>query len=419
MRKASREFQVFAKPAGAVCNLDCSYCYYLKKLDLYPHAGTPRMPDDLLENYIVQHIEATPTEEIHFSWHGGEPTLLGLDYFRKIVALEKKHQPAGRRIFNGVQTNGVLLNDEWARFFAAERFSVGVSMDGPAELHDRYRVNKGQEPTHWQTVRGFELLVRHKVVCDIVCVVNEANAQRPLEVYRFFKQIGGQYLSFLPLVERTGDGCGVTDRTVPAAAYGDFLCAIFDEWMREDTGRVNVQTFEEASRSIRGLDHSLCIYRVTCGEIPVVEHNGDFYSCDHFVTPELRVGNIFETPFVDLFESPMHIAFGNAKRDALPRFCRECEFLAMCNGGCPKDRFLTTPDGEPGLNYLCAGLKRFFRHSRRYLIRLAARQQADLLAERMKQPPRTEIVIPGPSAGRNDFCPCGSGRKYKKCCLGK
>jgi uncharacterized protein len=415
---ASREFQIFAKPIGAICNLDCSYCYYLKKEHLYPKGDKFRMTDDVLEAYIVQHIEASPSPVINFSWHGGEPTLLGLDYFRKIVSLQRKHHPSGRRVSNGMQTNGTFLNDEWCSFLAEEGFSVGLSMDGPRELHDRYRVTKGQKPTHRQVMHAFKLLRRYKIPCDLLCVIHDQNVHYPIQVYRFFKEIGAEYLGFLPFVEPTRDGSGgVSSHTVPADVYGSFLCSIFDEWVRQDIGRVMVQIFEEAARPACGLEHSLCIFRETCGDVPVVEHNGDFYSCDHFVEPKHHLGNIRETPLVEFIESPAQRKFGLAKRDQLPRYCRECEVLAMCNGGCPKDRFVRTPDGEDGLNYLCAGLKRFFLHSRPYLLKLASLQRAGQPPERLMELVRAEDAKRLPQAGRNDPCPCGSGRKYKKCCL--
>lgn len=413
MVSASREFQVFAKPAGAICNMDCHYCYYLEKEQLYPKGEPFRMPDDLLEKYIIQHIEASPGEVINFSWHGGEPTILGLDYFRKIVALERKHKPADRRIANGIQTNGILIDEEWCRFFAAEGFGVGLSLDGPQEMHDRYRVTRGQISTHRLTMRAFKLLERHKIPCDILCVVHDQNVHHPTRVYRFFKEMGAQYVGFLPVVApKPGAETGVSPHTVPAEAFGAFLCTIFDEWVRRDIGRITVQIFEEAARPARGLEHSLCIFRETCGEIPVIEHNGDFYSCDHFVDEEHRLGNIRQTPLVELLESPAQRAFGQAKRDALPRYCQTCEVLPQCHGGCPKDRFIRTPEGEPGLNYLCAGFKRFFMHSLPYLQPASIRSAG----QRRERPSKPE---PFPDAGRNDPCPCGSGRKYKKCCLGK
>lgn len=406
MVKASREFQVFAKPVGATCNLDCQYCYYLKKEHLYPRDEVFRMPDDILEEYIVQHINASAEPVIRFSWHGGEPTILGLDYFRKIVALQRKHQPANQRVANGIQTNGTLLDEDWCRFLAAEDFAVGLSLDGSQEMHDRYRVTKGQKPTHQRAINGYKLLRQHGIYCDILCVVNAYNVQYPIQVYRFLKQIKAQYVSFLPLVELC------SELTVPAEAWGDFLCTIFDQWRDQDIGRVKVQIFEEAARTALGQDHSLCIFRKTCGDIPVIEHNGDFFSCDHFVDAEHCLGNIQETPLVKLLESPAQREFGQAKLDTLPRYCQACEVRVMCNGGCPKNRLLQTPDGEPGLNYLCAGYKRFFNHCQPFVAQLAA------LASQQHPPQvQTATTQTSPKVGRNDPCPCGSGLKYKKCCL--
>jgi uncharacterized protein len=412
--QASREFQVFVKPAGAACNLGCRYCYYLEKEDLYPQGKPPRMPDDVLEQYIAQHIAASPGPVITFSWHGGEPTVVGLDYFRKIVAMQRELQPAGRRIANGLQTNGVLLDEEWGGFLAAEGFTVGLSLDGPQELHDLYRVTRGQEPTHERALRGYELLRRHRVPCDVLCVVHAQNAEHPTRVYRFFKQIGARYLGFLPLVERRPDAPGgVSERTVSGEALGRFLCTIFDEWRRWDVGRVRVQMFEEAARTAFGHEPGLCVFRSTCGDVPVVEHNGDFFSCDHFVDPEHRLGNIQETPLGELLESPAQRAFGQAKAETLPRQCLACEVRAMCHGGCPKDRFLRTTDGEEGLSYLCAGYRQFFNHCRPFVAELA-RLEHGRAVERPADPPPTR-----PRVGRNDPCPCGSGRKYKRCCAGK
>ncbi len=404
MGKATRDFQIFVKPAGAVCNLDCQYCYYRDKRELYQGSAVSRMTEELLERYIAQHIAAAQGPEVAFSWHGGEPTTLGLAFFRKAVELQRKYKPAGWRIRNGIQTNGVLLDDEWARFLAAEGFSVGLSLDGPAELHDAYRVNRAGQPSHLHAMRGYELLRKHGVPTDIICVVHNMNVRQPLTVYRFFREIGCTYLGFLPVVERDPDSAGVSRHTPSAEDYGVFLCKIFDEWVARDVGRMMVQIFDEASRPAFDLDHSLCVFRETCGRIPVVEHTGDFFPCDHYVDREHRMGNILERPLADLLDSPEQRAFGDAKRDALPGRCRECEVLAMCNGGCPKYRFIDTPDGEPGLNYLCAGLKRFFLHSREPLARIAARQ-----APRISSPAAL-------TAGRNDPCPCGSGLKFKKCC---
>jgi uncharacterized protein len=359
---ASRPFQVFAKPAGAACNLACRYCYYVDKAGLAPGPLTP-MPVDLLEAYIEQHLEAVPTPIVAFSWHGGEPTLLGLDYFRTIVSLQARHRRPGQRVINGIQTNGLLIDEEWCRFLAAERFGVGLSLDGPRDLHDGYRVACGGQPTHRDALRAYRLLRRHGIACDILCVVHDRNVEHPAAVYRFFREIGARYIGLLPLVAPDPESPrGVTRHTVPAGAYGRFLCSVFDEWAGQDVGRIAVQIFEEAARTARGVDATLCVFRKTCGDVVVVERSGDVYSCDHFVDENHRVGNIRDTPLVGLLESEAQRAFGRAKIDTLPRCCRTCEVRAMCNGGCPKDRFALSRDGEAGLNYLCEAFKSFFAH---------------------------------------------------------
>ena len=419
MVKASREFQVFVKPVGSICNLDCDYCYYLKKEHLYPKGESFRMPDDILEEYIVQHIDASPEPMIRFSWHGGEPTVLGLDYFRKIVELQRKHQPPDQQIINGMQTNGILLDEDWCRFLAEEGFVVGLSLDGPQELHDKYRLTKDRKPTHEHTMRGYKLLQKHRVQTDILCVVNAHNVQHPIQVYRFFKQIKAPYVTFLPMVEpEPGAEGGVSQLTVPAEAWGAFLCTIFDEWRDQDIGQIKVQIFEEAARTAFEQEHSLCIFRPTCGDIPVVEHNGDFFSCDHYVDKEHCLGNIRETPLVELLESAAQRAFGQAKLDTLPRYCQECEVRTMCNGECPKNRFLHTPDGEAGLNYLCEGYKRLFTHCRPFVAEVVAEWRRQ--SQKQKMPLGQDVgTRTSPKPGRNDPCPCGSGLKYKKCCLSK
>jgi uncharacterized protein len=286
-------------------------------------------------------------------------------------------------------------------------------------MHDRYRVTKDQKPTHEQTMHGYKLLQQHRIYCDILCVVNAHNVRHPTQVYRFFKKINAQYVTFLPLVEPHPDvEGGVSSRTMPAEAWGSFLCAIFDEWISHDIGRVKVQIFEEASRTAFNQDHSLCIFRPTCGDIPVIEHNGDFFSCDHFVDTEHNLGNIQETPLVELLESPEQRAFGQAKLETLPRYCRACDVRAMCNGGCPKNRFLRTPDGEEGLNYLCSGYKSFFSHCRPFITEVAAVWSQQSPESQMPEA-QDANARSRPKTGRNDPCPCGSGLKYKKCCLDK
>ena len=373
MVKARHGFQVFVKPTGSICNLGCQYCYYLDKDQLYPEDCSFKMPESILENYIIQHMEACPDDTIIFSWHGGEPTILGIDYFRRIVELQNKHKPPGKTILNGIQTNGTLLNDEWCEFFAKESFAVGISMDGPRELHNRFRVTKDNLPTFEQAIRGYHLLRKHKVYTDVLCVVNAENVQQPLEVYRFFKEINAQYITYLPCVDPQPDSVsGVSDLSVPSEEWGRFLCTVFDEWVREDIGQVKIQIFEEALRTAFDQEHSLCIFRLICGDIIVLEHNGDFYTCDHYVDPEHLIGNLKQIPLVELLESPERRAFGDNKQKSLPRYCRECSVLEMCNGECPKNRFIDTPEGEHGLNYLCEGYKMFFTHIQPFISAVAS-----------------------------------------------
>jgi uncharacterized protein len=415
----SREFQVFVKPIGSLCNLGCSYCYYLSKEQLFPKNESFRMPEDILEEYIVQHIKASGGPVISFSWHGGEPTVLGLDYFRKIVALQREHQPGDSRIVNGIQTNGTLLNKEWCDFFAHEGFVVGLSLDGPEKMHNQYRRTKNGQPSFHQTIDGYKLLNHYNIPCEILCVVHGDNVPYPIPIYRFFKQLGVKYITFLPLVEPQIDSpTQVSERSVPAKAWGNFLCEIFDEWKNQDIGQIKVQIFEEAVRPAFGQKHTLCIFRETCGDVPVIEHNGDFYSCDHYVDPEHRVGNICETPFIDLLESPVQRAFGQNKLDNLPQYCQACEVKAMCNGECPKNRILFTPDGEPGLNYLCDGYKQFFNHCLPFIKQVSAlwQQQSTKTQTPQKTVPASFNISKIP---RNAPCPCGSGKKFKQCCKNK
>jgi len=321
------------------------------------------MPELLLEEYIVQHIEASTEPVITFSWHGGEPTLAGLDMFKRIVSLQKQHKPEGRQIVNGIQTNGTLLNDTWCRFLSEERFNVGISLDGPGYLHDQFRAGPASESTFEKTVQGFRRLKEYGMSPEILCVVNAFNGGKALGVYRFFRELGAGFITFLPLVERrTKTGSEVTERSVPAEVFGDFLCTVFDEWKKNDIGRIKVQVFEEALRSAFQQDHTLCIFNKTCGNVPVVEHDGSFYTCDHFVDDDHYLGNIMESPLSELLDHPRQKQFGSAKLESLPGCCIKCEVRDMCNGECPKNRFLVSRDGEPGLNYLCAGYRKFFNY---------------------------------------------------------
>lgn len=373
MDKSSREFQVFAKPVGPICNMACTYCYYLEKEKMFPEGSTFRMPEILLEEYIVQHIEASTEEIISFSWHGGEPMMAGLDYFMKIVEYQNRYYPKSRMIINGIQTNGTLIDDLWCRFLSDEEFTVGISIDGPMEFHDRYRRNINGDPTFDHALRGYHLLQKYGIPTEILCVVNAHNVRYPMEVYRFFKQLKAKYITFLPLVERIpGSETEVSDHSVSAEAFGDFLCSIFDEWKSKDIGKVKVQIFEEAIRTAFGQDHTLCIFKTTCGGVPVMEHNGDFFSCDHYVNDVHRLGNIMERTLAEMLDSQEQLTFGRAKLGTLPRYCLQCGVRDMCGGECPKNRFIRSPGGEEGLNYLCSGYKKFFSHCRPFVREVAA-----------------------------------------------
>jgi uncharacterized protein len=373
MGKESREFQIFVKPAGAACNLRCRYCYYLDKQALHIGRKSSVMTDDLLEKYIIQHIEASTEETISFSWHGGEPLMAGMDTFRSIVALQKKYKPEGSKIVNGIQTNGTLIDEEWASFLAAENFMVGLSIDGPGDLHNRYRKTADNKTSLQRALNGYDILRSHGIVCEILCVVHAGNVKYPLIVYNFFKQLGAKYITFLPLVvKQPGNNSGVSRASVPSPEFGRFLCAVFDEWVEKDIGLIKVQIFEEAIRPAFNQEHTLCIFKEKCGGVPVLESNGDFYSCDHYVDNDHRIGNIKDGSISGFLDSEKQIAFGEAKLTSLPRFCINCEVRPMCNGECPKNRFISTPDGEPGLNYLCSGYKIIFNHCRPFVDAIAA-----------------------------------------------
>jgi uncharacterized protein len=372
MDQPSREFQAFVKPVGAECNLRCSYCYYIKKAELCKNTGLIRMTVEILEKYIIQQIEASTETDISFSWHGGEPALAGLDFFRQVVNVQQKFKPSGRNIINGIQTNATLLNDDWCKFLASEGFFVGVSIDGPEELHNKFRVSKDNTGSFKKTLNGYELLIKHNVKTELLTVVNAGNVFSPLEVYRFLRQLGSKYMTFLPLVERDpGSDSGASSISVQPEAFGSFLSIIFDEWVAEDIGRMKIQIIEEAARTAFNQDHTLCIFKKTCGGVPVVEHNGDFFSCDHYVDEEHLIGNINERLLSEMLDSDRQNAFGQAKRTTLPQYCLDCEVIDMCNGECPKNRFIKTLSGEPGLNYLCRGYKSFFNHVKPFVNTIA------------------------------------------------
>jgi uncharacterized protein len=372
MPEEFREFQIFVKPVGSLCNLSCTYCYYLGKKNLYPDKGNFLMDDEILEKYIKQHIQASTEDVITFSWHGGEPLLAGIGFFRKVVKLQQRYKPKGSVIVNGIQTNGTLIDDEWCRFIAAEKFIVGISIDGPGDLHNNHRRSGGEGTTLKIVLNSYELLKKNGVIPEILCVVSSENVKYPLIIYNFFKELGTHYITFLPLVEQQhGTRSGVSRASVPPKDFGFFLSEIFDEWVEKDIGEIKIQIFEEAARTAFNQDHTLCIFKENCGGVPVVEHNGDFYSCDHYVSSDYLLGNIMDQSLTYFLDSEKQKAFGMIKSQTLPRYCIKCDVRPMCNGECPKNRFVTTPDGEAGLNYLCSGYKYFFNHCRPFLEVLA------------------------------------------------
>lgn len=367
---ASPSFHVMAKPSGAKCNLDCKYCFYLEKETLFP-PGPQRMSDAVLEAYIVQYLAAHQNPEVIFAWQGGEPTLRGIDFFERAVALQKRHA-AGRRVANAFQTNGVLLDDAWGEFLRRERFLVGVSIDGPAELHDRYRVDKGGKPSFEKVLRGIRLLQKHGIEFNTLSVVHRESARRPLDVYEFLKGIGSTHLQFIPLVDRVDETDQVAEWSVIAEDYGTFLTTIWDTWIRHDVGKVFVQLFDVMLGVWLGRPAGLCLFRETCGDAVALEHNGDLFSCDHFVTPRHRIGNLLDQSLGDMVRGERQREFGRNKQSTLPRYCLQCDVRFACNGECTKNRFIRTPDGEAGLNYLCAAYKRFLHYANPGLRGMAA-----------------------------------------------
>ena len=435
---APASFHVMAKPSGAICNLDCTYCFFLSKELLYP-GDRFRMADDLLETYIRQTIESQQIDEVTIAWQGGEPTLMGLDFFRRSVVYAQALLPDHKSLRFTLQTNGTLLDDDWCEFLAEHDFLVGLSLDGPPELHDAFRVDKQGRPTSHRVVSAVDVLRRHEVDFNILCTVHSANAAHPLEVYRYFRDdIAAQFLQFIPIVERATDetiaaanrgwssgrrgrplyvnqGSLVTDRSVGAEQWGRFLCEIFDEWVRNDVGDVFVQHFDAALSSWLGQSPAMCFFNETCGTGLALEHNGDLYSCDHFVEPKHLLGNITETHMVELAASPQQVKFGADKRDSLPHYCLDCDVRFACHGECPKNRFLKAPNGEEGLNYLCDGYKLFFHH-----IDEPMKVMATLLRRGREAPDVMEVLdemerVRYRGVGRNADCPCGSGSKFKHC----
>jgi len=434
--KRPNAFNVMLKPAGPACNLNCTYCYYLEKKKLYPGRSEFRMSDELLENFTKQFIEANQVPVVTFTWQGGEPSIMGLDFFRKAIEYQKKYS-GGKRVDNAFQTNGTRLTDEWCKYFTDNNILVGISIDGAEHNHDHYRKTNSGGTTFKRVMKGIEMLHRNKVEFNTLSVVNDYNVHFASETYRFLKKIGSGFIQFLPVVERIsgnrneedlklvapihGNDAEVTKWSVGAKDFGKFLVTIFDEWVRTDVAKYYVQIFDTTLANYVGENPGLCVFNETCGDAMVMEHNGDLFSCDHFVYPEYLLGNITETPIIDLAKSQFQFDFGIDKRNKLPLYCLNCEVRYACHGECPKHRFILTPDGKPGLNYLCEGYKIFFKHVEPYM---------DFMAKELKnkRPPanvmnwirnRENQVIRPATPERNDPCPCGSGKKFKNCCMEK
>lgn len=375
----AKPLYIMTKPIGSVCNLACDYCYYLEKSNLYKDISKHVMSDELLEKFIREYIQAQTMSSVLFTWHGGETLMRPLSFYKRVMELQKRYA-GGRNIENCIQTNGTLLTDEWCEFFRANNWLVGVSVDGPQEFHDEYRRNRQGKPSFVKVMQGIRLLNKHGVEWNALAVVNDFNGDYPLDFYHFFKEIDCHYIQFTPIVERIkrradgrylatplDEGEKLADFSVSPEQWGNFLCTIFDEWVRNDVGNFYIQLFDSTLANWVGEQPGVCTLAKQCGHAGVMEFNGDVYSCDHFVFPEFKLGNIREKSLVEMMYGEKQQQFGRMKQDSLPTQCRECEFLFACNGECPKNRFTQTASGESGLNYLCAGYYRFFRHAAPYM----------------------------------------------------
>ncbi len=405
--KSGAPFHVLAKPIGPLCNLDCEYCFYLEKTSMFPGSKF-HMTDDVLEAHIRGYIESQPDDspEVNFAWQGGEPTLLGLDYFKRVVELQQRYQRPGMKISNSLQTNGTKLDIAWCQFLRANQFLVGISIDGPEELHDRYRVTKGGKGSFHQVKRGLDHLIAENVDYNVLTVVQRDNGDHPDEVYEGIKAMGAEFFQFIPIVERTG-GQGVTDRSVLPGQFGEFMVRVFELWRQGDIGAVFVQHFDAALNAAVGNPYTVCVHAPECGRSVAIEHNGDLFSCDHYVEDEYRLGNINSQGYAAMLDGDLQTEFGRSKLTKLPAKCVECSIRYLCHGGCPAQRFIPTEKND--LNYLCDGYFHFFSHIAPYM-------EAMKLALENGETANQYFRYMTLKVGRNDPCPCGSGRKYKRCC---
>jgi serine-type anaerobic sulfatase-maturating enzyme len=428
-------FHVMAKPTGALCNLDCEYCFFLSKEMLYPGSRF-RMAEELQETYVRQLLEAhARSPEVVVAWQGGEPTMMGLDFFRRSLDLERKYAAPGQRVLNTIQTNGTLLNDEWGGFLKENDFLVGISVDGPREMHDAYRVDKGGKPTFDRVMRGLSVLKRHEVDWNVLTTIHAVNGDHGRAVYAFLRdELGAAFIQFIPIIERateqtlpiadsgwgsgvkgrplyTQEGNLVTHRSVGPEQYGRFMIDVFEDWVRRDIGTAYVQMFDTTLANVCGEPGGMCVHAKTCGRQLAIEHTGDVYSCDHYVEPGYLLGNIGDRHLLELVGSPRQRTFGQDKFSTLTQYCLDCDVRSVCNGGCPKDRFAVSPYREPGQHYLCRGYQAFFHH---------VREPMTIMAEllRANRPPAELMRLyetRDARRGRNEPCTCGSGRKWKRC----
>ena len=416
--RAAAPFSVMAKPVGSRCNMRCSYCYYLNADRAGQSMKQPRMTDETLERFIRQYIEASPEPEACFVWHGGEPTLAGLDFYRLAVDIQKHCLPENQICRNNIQTNGMLLNDKWCSFLSEARFDVGLSIDGTQWIHDQYRKDLGGGSAYAASANAVRRLREHGIQPDLLCAVTSTAAKEPLAVYRALRNLNTGWIQFIPIVRR-GPGGELTPDSVTGESYGEFLCAVFDDWSLNDLGRLDVQLFAETARICAGGAAGLCWMAPVCGRALIVEVDGGVYSCDHYVTPEHRIGDIYASHLGELADSPEQRRFGENKRAGLHARCCACPWLTVCNGGCPKDRFALPEGGEPGLNILCNGLRRFFSHAWPVIDAIIRQTRQGYNAQRIMAGLRAQALSKWKGVGRNDPCPCGSGKKAKYCCWSK
>jgi uncharacterized protein len=413
--RSNEPFVVMAKPVGSTCNLECGYCYYLKAGEQGEHPHDFRISDALLERYVRQYIEASPGPTVVFVWHGGEPTLAGIDFYKKAVALQKRYLPQGWNCWNNIQTNGTLIDNEWCSFLAEARFDVGVSIDGTQVVHDAQRKDKRGWGTYESAVAAVRRLQSHGIQPDLLCTVTADAAKDPVGTYRALRDLNTGWIQFIPIVRRSLEGKATPD-SVSGPAYGRFLKAVFDDWRLHDLGKLNVQQFAEMLLVWSGGNASACWMAPTCGRVLILERDGGVYSCDHFVDPAHRIGDIESSHLGELVDLPVQRRFGGDKADLLPGQCRSCRYLAVCHGNCPKDRFVSAADGSPGLNYLCDGLRYFFAYSERPLRQMAEYRKRGQRPEAIMAALRSEMMARWKGVGRNDPCPCGSGLKAGQCC---